>query len=221
MIELIGLYLNQLPGRHALIALLDDRLYGAWRDRHKSIRDELAVKASLGGLLLLQRMGIREALAYDEKGRPYIKDSNFDFSITHTDRMVIGAFETPDSEKELLSDVPPCRVGIDAESLDRIASVRICPLAERWFTEAEQEQFLETPTDNTFLRIWTRKEAFVKWLGEGLRVMRRADTVIAHKTHGVKFSEYRVEDTLITLCHRAEAAPPAELHLLTFAELFD
>lgn len=220
MIELIGLYLNQLPGRHALIALLDDRLYGAWRDRHKSIRDELAVKASLGGLLLLQRMGIREALAYDEKGRPYIKDSNFDFNITHTDRMVIGAFESPD-RGEALPEASPCRVGVDAENLARIASVRIAPLAARCFTEAEQEQFLETPTDNTFLRIWTRKEAFVKWLGEGLRVMRRADTVIAHKTHGVKFSEYRVEDTLITLCHRAEAAPPAELHLLTFAELFD
>ena len=220
MIKLVGLHLNQLPNRHALIALLDGRLYGAWRDRHKSIRDELAARASLAGLLLLQQMGIRENLSYDEKGRPFIKDTLLDFNITHTGHMVFGTFESPD-RGEALPEASPCRVGVDAENLARIASVRIAPLAARCFTEAEHELFLQNPTDDTFLQIWTRKESLVKWLGDGLRLMHRADTVTARETYGVEFSEYKVGDTVITLCHRLGTKAPEALHLLTSAELFD
>lgn len=219
MIELFGLDLNQLPDRRTLAKLLDEGMYASWRERHKSVRDELAARASLGGILLLQKMGCRGELLYDANGRPFFADSDFDFNITHTDGMVVGAIEMPchgAPESEL-----PCRVGVDAEILSRIASVRICPLAARWFTAAEHELFLAVPTDETFLRIWTRKEALIKWLGEGLRAMRRADTVTARENYGVEFSEYRVGDTLIALCHRIGSTPPESLHMLTGSDLFD
>ena len=219
MIKLFGLYLNQLPDRRSLAALLDRQMYASWREKHKSVRDELATRASLGGIFLLQKMGYRHHLAYDANGRPFFLDSPIDFNITHSEQIVICAAEAPDESDK--GDKPFCRVGVDVENLARIASVRICPLAERWFTPSEHDIFLSDPTDATFLRIWTRKEALIKWTGEGLRSMRKSDTTMAEKNYGILFREYRVENTLVTLCHRADALPPDTPHMLTNSELFD
>ena len=38
-------------------------------------------------------------------------------------------------------------------------------MVARWFSESEQKAFLASPTKETFLRIWTRKEAYVKAKG--------------------------------------------------------
>ena len=216
MIEILGIPLALLPDRRGLTALLDEELYTAWRERHKSVRDELFTRASLGGIFLLQQMGFRKGLKYDANNRPYVEGSRVDFSISHTDRIVVCALEAPDAESD---KAEPCRVGIDAEGLLRLSSVRICPLADRWFSEGEAELFWRDSGDEAFLRIWTKKEALVKWTGEGLSSMRSADTLTAGERFGVSFCEYRVEDTVISLCHRKGTTPPKEVRMLTHADL--
>ena len=216
MIEISGVYLKQLPNRHALISLLNPSYYAAWRTRHKSVRDELAARASLGGLFLLQRMGYCYNLEYDTLGRPCFRDSKIDFNITHTQKMILCAVERPD---ESASGCPP-RVGIDAEDLARIVSLRICPLAERWFTAREHEIFLTDPTDRMFLQIWTRKESLIKWTGEGIRALRRSDVFRAEELLGVSFREYEIGNTMVSLCHRAGTIPPSQIHMLTNAQLY-
>ena len=212
MVELYGVRLSMLPDHHTLIAGLRQELYEAWRAKHKNVRDDRTARSSLVALYLLDALVPGARLAYDGDGRPYLEDATVDFNVTHTGQMTFLAIARGEG-----AIVP--RVGLDAEDLTRIASVRICPMAARWFSKNEYEIFLRTPDDFTFLRFWTRKEALVKWTGRGLRSLRQADTLQAGERHGVCFREYREENTLITLCTAQGITPPPEIHMLSAEEL--
>lgn len=60
-------------------------------------------------------------------------------------------------------------IGIDIENLNR--EVEYDDLAKRFFCEAEYLKLVQAPTEekrNAFFNCWTRKEAFIKAVGEGL-----------------------------------------------------
>lgn len=90
------------------------------------------------------------------RGKPYFPQAPFfHFNISHTDGLVVCA--TAGSP-----------VGVDAES-----SLRRVPLAviRRMMTPLEKESILQLPEEEQPLRfyeIWTRKEAYGKWMGEGI-----------------------------------------------------
>ena len=89
-----------------------------------------------------------------QRGKPYFKDSDVHFSISHTPRRVFC----------VLSDKP---VGIDAEEIDRKANLR---LADKILSPTEKEEFLSAEDKNeALLKFWVLKEALVKCTGEGLR----------------------------------------------------
>ena len=242
MIKLYGVKLLQLPDRRTIISALSEDLYSAWKERHKNARDEHTARASLAGILLLQFAGVEKDFFYDHNGRPGSHNSHIDFNITHTDKLVLCAVETDEADTKIDENPPDtpyypeksvhedyqkrlfpnrCRIGLDAENLGRLSSVRICPIADRWFSQNEREFFLAKPNDLTFLRIWTRKEALAKWTGEGLSGVRRADTVSAPSMYGVRFCEYRIDDTVIALCCRADTVPPEQIHMLTGSEVLN
>lgn len=244
LIKIYGVSLALLPDRRALMNALTDSLYASWREKHKSIRDERAARASLAGVLLLQFAGIDGSIVYDASGRPRLENQELDFNITHTEQLVFCAIESNEPLREDANpqqydapaplpypskEVPPLhkrslfanqfRVGIDAENISRLSNMRVCPLADRWFSENEHEFFLSAPNDITFLRVWTRKEALVKWTGEGLTKARAADTVTAESVYGIRFSEYRVSDAVVTLCTHRSALTPSSVHMLTPSEV--
>lgn len=88
------------------------------------------------------------------RGKPYVQDSPYHFSITHTRRHAFC----------VLAKVP---VGIDAEELDR--EVRLS-LADKILSPGERAQF-DAAEDKrrAFLTFWVLKEAAAKLTGEGLR----------------------------------------------------
>ena len=239
MIEVYGVRLSLLPEKRAMFGGLESYFSPSWRERHRSIRDKRASHASLAGIMLLRYAGLEGAVSYDPNGRPYLEGSRVDFNITHTDRAVFCAVGYPEdfsipspmttdvgggadgsgmpSKQRLFEGV--ARVGLDAENLSRLATVRVFPLADRWFTENEQDVFLSDPNDRSFLRIWTRKESLVKWMGIGLAGLRDSDTVTAKAQYGVEFYEYREEDTVITLCTHAKGAICNHIHMLTRDEI--
>ena len=101
--------------------------------------------------------------AIEKNGKPYVSqpaEARRPFNIAHTDGLVICGI---DSQTDDL-------LGVDVEKLDR----RTDPaLAQRYFSQPEIDHLekcvSETDQQNTFLKIWTLKEAFIKAIGTGLQ----------------------------------------------------
>ncbi len=171
----------------------------AWDACHKIGKNEKAARLSLSALSLLHRAGAVGTLCYDESGRPFFSDRSCDFSITHTQTHVFCALT--DGEDGSV------RVGIDAEDLDRPDLSNLDAMVARWFTENEQKAFLASPTKETFLRIWTRKEAYSKYTGEGLKALSKMDTVTLEAEEQICFFDYRLGNILVSVC------TPREIHV--------
>ncbi len=136
----------------------------------------------LGGMVLLRQalldQGIephKASLTYGPSGKPFLVGNPFYFSISHSRNLVICVI----ADQE---------VGADVEQLgrkkDRVISRFFHPEEVAWYET-------QGKTDEAFVTIWTRKEAYLKWLGEG-----------AHHSFGQEnlmsplflFEEGRIED---------------------------
>ena len=97
-------------------------------------------------------------------GKPYIDYPLF-IGVTHTNSVVIVALD----EKSF---------GIDVEKVGRVMA-RQDSIAERFFTENER-WFIEKSSDkeSAFLEIWVKKEAYVKFTGEGVPGMKHVDVTL-------------------------------------------
>lgn len=112
---------------------------------------------------------------YTQKGKPYIIGTETEkfISVTTTGKIMLCVY----------SDKP---VGIDGEHLLRFGSnnkTDYIALSERFFSEEEADFVREGDGDPMrFVRVWVRKEAYVKLTGKGL-----ADFLNFSVTDGVKF----------------------------------
>lgn len=176
----------------ALRAQIPAQWRSAWDACHKVGKNEKAALLSLSALSLLHREGVVGTLCYGENGRPFFEERTCDFSITHTQNHVFCALADGEDDS--------ARVGIDAEDLDRPDLSNLDEMATRWFSENEQKVFLASPTKETFLRIWTRKEAYAKYIGEGLRALSKMDTVALANEGDIRFFDYREGSILISVC---------------------
>lgn len=138
----------------------------------------------------------------DGNGRPYIERTEgdtaprFDFSLSHAGRHIAVVLAVAENESE------QPRVGIDVEiPHERISKEK---LAGRFFSSNEKARLEKCGySDAEFLRIWTRKESYLKFVGTGLSGgMKEADTENIDAL-GVTFTEYGVEgdgDAVVTVC---------------------
>ncbi len=89
-------------------------------------------------------------------GKPYLKDSDLGFNLSHSeDRALFAVGDTP-------------RIGVDIERVDR--QVDHAGLARRCFRPSEiewMESFAPAERPLAFFRIWTAKEARMKVDGQG------------------------------------------------------
>ncbi len=118
-----------------------------------------------------------------EKGKPYIENSDIHFNITHSKDFRAVA-------------IGQAQVGIDAEFL-RKADLRV---AKR-FTKPEQEYISETDSDNRFFEIWTKKEAYLKYLGVGLSGGLDSFNVLEKND---MFKTFIINGFIITVCSEEE-----------------
>ena len=175
----------------ALSKEIPEEWLAVWSASHKIGKNEKNALLSLSALSLLHRAGADGTLSYDENGRPYFCDRMCDFSITHTQNHVFCA---------IIEGEEPMRIGIDAEDLGRPDFSNLDEMAARWFSPNEQKAFRTSPTKETFLRLWTRKEAYVKYTGEGLKALSKIDTVSLEADGEIRFFDYREGDILLSLC---------------------
>ena len=112
------------------------------------------------GRLLLKNLwqthigGELPQIAVTERGKPYFRDGDWHFSISHTKKHAFCA----------LSRTP---IGIDAEEADRGINLR---LAEKILSSGEKEQYDRAEDKRkALLTFWVLKEAAAKLSGEGLK----------------------------------------------------
>ena len=108
-----------------------------------------ALLSATAGLMMKEVLGITKdgMIKFEEHGKPYLEHGPF-FSVSHSRRYSVLA-------------VSENNIGIDIEMHENINQ----RLMERCFT-AEEQKFAGLSTENA-LRIWTAKEAVLKFLGTG------------------------------------------------------
>jgi 4'-phosphopantetheinyl transferase len=91
-----------------------------------------------------------------EYGKPYLRDyPDTHYNISHTRGVIVCA-------------VSDQSVGVDIESVKPFNK----RIVECFFTQNEQDYILTSKEDQDkrFAEIWTKKEAYVKWLGKGIAI---------------------------------------------------
>lgn len=116
--------------------------------------------------LLAARLGVRPRsveLVYGRNGKPALAQrfahTHWRFNVAHCDEVAVYALS------------PAREVGIDIEAIRAVREAD--DIAARFFSRRENDAYLAlAPRDKPlgFLNCWTRKEAVVKALGDGLSV---------------------------------------------------
>lgn len=152
-------YKNQIDYERYLTLLEPERLkriqqFAFYKDR---------LFCALSGLLLQYvsryRVGLKRSetvLHYNPQGKPFFSNSPFQFSISHSGNWLLCAWGEE-------------RIGIDVEKIETlsdhldIANHFFHPEEYRMIRTSNQEKQL-----SLFYQIWTAKESYVKYSGEGL-----------------------------------------------------
>lgn len=199
MVRIYYVHSEYLPASEQLLRYLPE----AWRQtlkNHVRSRRENSARASLAGFLLLHWAGCSAPLHFLSNGRPAVFDETFDFNISHTARLTVCAVRFADPH-----DQNTLSVGIDAEDGSRLSDRQMQQIAQRWFSPKECALSGENSDRETFLRIWTGKEAMVKRTGAGLRDLRTADTLSVPQD--LLLRHFDIGQTVICVCSSCEEVP--------------
>jgi 4'-phosphopantetheinyl transferase len=135
-----------------------DRFHFA-RDRRRFVVARAALRDVLGRYLALPPVQV--AFTYGPQGKPAldaaIHTAPLQFNLSHCDELALIAVTARRS------------IGVDLERVREIEDLLV--MAERTFSRHETAALLALPEaqrPEAFLNCWTRKEAFVKALGDGL-----------------------------------------------------
>ncbi len=146
------------------------------------------------GRELLQRIMCEEGLEghsirAHEKGKPYVEDTDFYFNISHSGSYVVLV-------------TGKCELGVDIQERKPVEAEA---MAKRFFTGKEYEALLASEEkEKLFYKLWTRKEAYGKWLGSGLsEQVLKTDMLELHEN--ICFIEYtELENYEICICSGKE-----------------
>ena len=129
------------------------------RDRRRFIIGRGALRTLLGRYLSVEPA--RLDFCYGAQGKPYLAEKSGDnvvrFNLAHSNELAVYAF-TRDGE-----------VGVDTEYMRPLPDLD--QIAAQFFSKNENSVLLGLPADQrlaAFFNCWTRKEAYIKALGEGL-----------------------------------------------------
>lgn len=153
--------------------------------RVKQNADNILVGAALTSHLLFKMFHIplsKQHIVYGPYGKPYLRDyPNVHFNISHSGIYVACA----------VADRP---VGIDIQMISEYRP----DVADRVCSKAELAEI--AVSDNPaaeFTKLWTRKEAYAKWAGEGIgRVMS-----VTERMDHVRLTTYSLNDAYLSVAY--------------------
>lgn len=132
--------------------------YRGEKDRKRTVLGELLARKAISNLLGVDRQDI--AFGRYDSGKPYAKNFDVKFSISHSKDMVVCAVSRDE-------------VGIDVE-LIRDIDMRITKIActendkSFIFGDNGSTDTQDNETVLRFFKLWTAKEAYLKYCGEGI-----------------------------------------------------
>ena len=121
-------------------------------DKNRSLWAELYARRCVGETAKLSPDDVE--IAHDEKGKPFCPNIPLSVSLSHSGAYIAAA-------------VGRGAVGVDVERRRRMSLA----VSERWFRPEEHDYLLSLPEEErgrAFFRLWTLKEAALKYTGEGL-----------------------------------------------------
>jgi len=129
------------------------------RDRQRFVTSRALLRTILSAYLATDPGTL--SFSYSSKEKPSLgpahADSNVAFNISHSGGVALLAF-TRGRE-----------IGVDVEQLR--SDFEVEAIARRFFSPSEQRQLAALPAEKSvdaFFRCWTRKEAYIKAIGDGL-----------------------------------------------------
>jgi 4'-phosphopantetheinyl transferase len=126
------------------------------RDRNSFVVVHGVLRILLGRYLNISPAGI--LFKYGSKGKPAIAGSaGIDFNVSHTDGLAVFAFTAG------------CEVGVDVERIRPLPDMQ--SIADRFFCSEEAAELMlltANQREHGFYLCWTRKEAYIKAIGDGL-----------------------------------------------------
>ena len=159
----VDLDANRESVSHFRRLLSDEEVGRADKFRFEQGRNEFTITRGVLRTLLGAYLGIAPEqlrFSHSHHGKPELHGQLkhcVEFNVSHSDGMAIVSFA---NARRLGVDIEKVRLGFEHERI-----------AERFFSENEREQLRSISRQeipHAFFRCWTRKEAFIKALGEGL-----------------------------------------------------
>ena len=137
-------------------------------DKALSLYAELLVRQHACRTLKISESDI--IFEQNEYGKPFLKNhTGFHFNVAHTHNAIVAAF----------SDSP---VGVDVERVRDFDPA----IAKRFFMLQELDYILQASDQSkAFYEIWTKKEAYIKYLGRGLSVALNSFNVLDTKINNM------------------------------------
>ncbi|MCQ4637762.1 4'-phosphopantetheinyl transferase superfamily protein [Anaerovorax odorimutans] len=108
-----------------------------------------------------------------ERGKPYFEEIPIEFSVSHTGSLWV------------------CSMGAEAMGID-VQEIRGCrreKIADRYYT-ADEREYVRANGEAGFFQIWTRKEAYAKYTGDGFTESLRVFSTLAGKD--VEFIDFDI-----------------------------
>jgi 4'-phosphopantetheinyl transferase len=113
-------------------------------------------------------------------GKPFVADHSIEFSLSHSGEVILIAVMR--DRRYALRALPHVSVGIDVERIR--SDFDFQPVVDRYFSAREKaELFSQPPSAQSqhFFSMWTRKEAVLKMLGQGLSGLDQAEVALENE----------------------------------------
>jgi 4'-phosphopantetheinyl transferase len=161
----IHIWIADLDGDHGTTerSLTERERERAGKYRMERVRRQYITARGLLRQLLgayLNIPGIRVPIDYEDTGKPFVVGRPLSFNLSHSENLAAFAFTASG------------RLGVDIEVERTVANADA--LVERFFTEPELQAYQGLEADlrpRAFLKMWTRKEALLKAMGQGIHAL--------------------------------------------------
>ncbi|HMF75353.1 MAG TPA: 4'-phosphopantetheinyl transferase superfamily protein [Bryobacteraceae bacterium] len=180
--------------------LAADEKHRADRYRFEHLRNSFVLARGALRILLGCYLDVSPAeisFSYGPKGKPVLAPrASVDFNASHSGAVAVFGF------------TDNCEIGIDVEQIHPLDEMR--NIANRFFCPEETEDLMTLTADQrqrAFFLCWTRKEAYIKAIGDGLSAPLDSFRVTLQPSQSARF---------IHVGHDTDAAKAWTLHDLQF-----